>query len=146
MSESQETAKIKASSKILFNTSMVTHDNDQNRYNCDYSYEQDSSVKNKKNDFVGKKKFLPMNTPFNYSVNGTNSHFINNKTNKHLPFTVLNNERKNLLSNPSNEEIKILTIILTTMKTPLGEVTTINHLQYDTKLVSKLSNNILNRK
>ncbi len=156
MSETQETTKTKTSSKKLFNTSIVTNYNDEAKNNgdsnsntknrkakssisdemedYDYSYEQDSSIKNKKNDFIGKRRFLPANTRFNSSVKETNSHIINN-TNIQLPNTVFYNEREKL---PSKEEIKILTIILTTVKDPFGEISTNHHLQYDTKLVSKL--------
>ena len=82
MSESQETAKIKTSSKVLFNKSTVTHDNDQNKNNDDYniniknrkakanisdemedgeySYEKNSSINNKMNDFIGKGDFFQL--------------------------------------------------------------------------------------
>ena len=157
-SETQESVKAKTSSKTIVYSSSVIYENEQKNKNkdeinsivknkkikstmsdemedCDISYgrEQDN-LKKKKNDFLGKRRTFPGSIPINLSANGTNFH-VNNSTNIQSSNTVLYNETERITN---KEGIDVLTIILTTIKDPLAEIKQNHHLQYDTKLVSKV--------
>lgn len=92
----------------------------------EYGNDNGESMRKNKNDFLGKRRNPQVNSAFN-THGGTDSNSTNNSN------TVFNKEKEGVLN---KEEIKVLTIILTTVKDPLAEINPNHHLQYDTKLVS----------